>query len=92
MKNVNTIRTTSRLPGGISNTQLVVGLVGAVAVIAGFSMVRGQQKTKRYGDRALERRKSANMFAAGVFPRRRAIDQTGQRPVFERRQSAYEEL
>jgi hypothetical protein len=76
----------------MTNTQLVVGLVGAVAVIAGISVVRGKQKTKRYGDRAIERRKAANMFAAGVFPRRRAIDQSGQKPVFERRQSAYEQL
>lgn len=71
-------------------TPLLMGLAGGLAVLAGLTMMRNTNKSRRYGDRTTDRRKPTNMFAAGVFPQRRRIDRSGERPLFERRQSAYD--
>lgn len=74
----------------LSNKPFLVGLAGSLAMIAGISLFRFKQKGRRYADHAQERRRPSNMFEAGAFPRRREIDLSGERPLFERRQSAYE--
>ncbi|GIZ50516.1 hypothetical protein [Noviherbaspirillum aridicola] len=83
-------RIATRSPRVYENVPLMVGLAAGIAMIAGVALMRGQHRTRRYGDHAMERRRPANMFAAGIFPRRRRIDQTGTHPLFERRQDAYE--
>lgn len=83
-------RIATRSPRVYENVPLMVGLAAGIAMIAGVALLRGQQKTRRYGDRAAERRSALNMFVAGNFPRRRRIDQSGAHPLFERRQDAYD--
>lgn len=79
--------TTSRF----SNKAVLIGAVGGLAAIALLSMARSQQnRTRRYADRGEERRNPMHFFLAGSYPRRRAIDRSGQRPLFERRQSVYD--
>lgn len=73
-----------------SRKPLLLGVIGGLALIAGVSLARGKLKSRRYSDHDQDRRKPMNQFAAGVFPGRRTIDSSGQRPLFERRQSAYE--
>jgi len=90
MKTQYKTRTSTPLTRVLSNTPLLAGLAGSLAVLAAYSLVRQSQKGKRYSDHAAERRLPANMFAAGIHPRRRSIDVSGRKPVFERRQSAYE--
>lgn len=90
MENKYRTKISTRESRVLSNTPLLVGLAGGLAVIAGLSLLRSKQRDRRYADHALERRRPSNMFEAGAFPRRRKIDQSGARPVFERRQSAYE--
>lgn len=45
---------------------------------------------RRYADKDVERRNPNHFFLAGSFPRRREIDRSGRRPLFERRHSAYD--
>jgi hypothetical protein len=90
MKNNYKTKTSTREGHGLSNKSLLVGFVGGFAVMAGLSLLRPRQKDKRYADHAQERRRPSNMFEAGTFPRRRGIDRSGAKPLFERRQSAYE--
>jgi hypothetical protein len=73
----------------LSNKPLLL-VVGGLALFAGVSMLRTKPRSnKRYADHAIDRRNPFNMFAAGIFPLRRTIDKSGERPLFERRQSAY---
>ena len=74
----------------LSNRPLVFGLLGSLAMVAGVTTMRMKNKGRRYGDHGSERRHPLSMFAAGAFPRRRKIDRSGEHPLFERRQSAYE--
>ncbi|HEY8607693.1 MAG TPA: hypothetical protein VIM12_11330 [Noviherbaspirillum sp.] len=90
MKSALDSRIATRSPRVYENVPLLVGLAAGIAMLAGVTLMRGQRKERRYADRAIERRRPANMFAAGVFPKRRAIDRSGARPLFERRQGAYE--
>lgn len=90
MENKYRTKISTRESRMLSNTPLLVGLAGGLAVIAGLSLLRFKQRDRRYADHALERRRPSNMFEAGAFPRRRKIDRSGARPLFERRQSAYE--
>lgn len=83
-------RIATRSPRVYENVPLMVGLAAGIAMIAGVTLMRGQRKSRRYADRAFDRRRPANMFAAGIFPRRRTIDVSGAHPLFERRQDAYE--
>lgn len=83
-------RTSSGYARILTNTPVLASLAGGVALVAGISLLRAKQKTRRYADRAPDRRSAQNMFLAGVFPLRRSIDRSGRRPLFERRQSAYE--
>lgn len=89
MKSAFDSRIATRSPRVYENVPLMVGLAAGIAMIAGVTLMRGQRKTRRYADHAMERRRPANMFAAGMFPRRRDIDQSGEHPLFERRQDAY---
>lgn len=66
---------------------LAVGLVGLAWLSRGA--VR-QPARRRYADRGMERRNPLHFFLAGNYPRRRAIDRSGARPLFERRQSVYD--
>ena len=64
------------------------GIGASVAALA-WAAAR-TSKARRCADRGEERRNPMHFFLAGNHPRRRAIDQSGQRPLFERRQSVYE--
>jgi hypothetical protein len=75
-----------------TNKSLLIGLAGGLGVLAGLSIMRVSNKTRRYADHAKERRSPFNMFAAGRYPHRREIDVSGRRPLFERRQSAYDQI
>ncbi|HJV87458.1 MAG TPA: hypothetical protein VJ698_18460 [Noviherbaspirillum sp.] len=77
----------SRRP--IARTALLAGVAGGLAALAVLS-VRTQMRSRRYGDRTSERRNPVNFFLAGPYPHRRAIDVSGRRPLFERRQSVYD--
>lgn len=83
-------RIATRSPRVYENVPLMVGLAAGIAMLAGVAFVRVQRKSRRYGDHGTERRRAMNMFAAGSFPRRRRIDQSGAHPLFERRQDAYQ--
>ncbi len=84
------IRTSTGARRFLSNRPLVLGLLGSLAMVAGVTAMRVKHKGRRYSDHADDRRNPLNMFAAGGFPRRREIDHSGEHPLFERRQSAYE--
>ena len=73
-----------------ARTGVLVGLAIGLGVLAW--MAARQPRDRRFGDQGEERRRPQNFFAAGSHPRRRAIDQSGRRPLFERRQSVYESL
>lgn len=73
---------------GMGRTGLLLGLAaGALALAWGASK---RPKERRFADRSRERRNPLHFFLAGNHPRRRAIDRSGQRPLFERRQSVYD--
>lgn len=74
---------------GGSGKTLLIGAAG-IAIVAGLMMAKSGQKGRRYGDAGADRRNPMHFFLAGNFPRRRAIDRSGQRPLFERRQSVYD--
>lgn len=81
----STERTTRR----VSGKALLIGVAGSLAAVAWLSM-RERHRERRYADRFEERRNPMHFFLAGKYPRRRKIDVSGQRPLFERRQSVYE--
>jgi hypothetical protein len=79
--------------GMASRTGLWLGLaVGAAAVAAyAWRSTRTEPvKARRFADRGEDRRNPLHFFLAGNFPRRRRIDRSGRRPLFERRASVYD--
>lgn len=72
-----------------SNKALLIGAVGGIAALAWLTL-RERNHQRRYADRYEERRNPMHFFLAGKYPRRRKIDVSGQRPLFERRQSVYD--
>jgi hypothetical protein len=79
---------TSRQSG--SRTSMIAGAAAGLALLATLAMINNRQKVRRFADRGADRRNPLNFFAAGVHPKRRAIDRNGDRPLFERRQSVYD--
>ena len=85
------LQTTSRIDRLLSNRTLMAGAAGGVAILALFMLTRDRrQPMRRYSDHGVERRNPMHFFLAGRFPQRRTIDRSGQRPLFERRQSVYD--
>lgn len=80
--------------GGMKGARagLWIGLATAIAtgVMATAWIAARQPKERRAADRGEERRNPMHFFLAGNHPHRRAIDRSGQRPLFERRQSVYD--
>lgn len=74
--------------GGLGRTGVLVGLAIGLGVLAW--MAARDPRDRRFADRSVERRNPMHFFLAGNHPRRRAIDRSGHRPLFERRQSVYE--
>lgn len=72
-----------------SNGALWLGLAGGIAIAIWLAR-RQSSPQRRFADRGEERRNPLHFFLAGRFPQRRAIDRSGERPLFERRQSVYE--
>lgn len=77
-------------PGNGSNLWLGLGLAAGLTALAWMSRRAARPPARRYADRGAERRNPLHFFLAGSYPRRRAIDRSGARPLFERRQSVYE--
>lgn len=77
-------------PGVFSGRNLLLGLAGGLAIWALVASGRGAAQHRRYADRGIERRNPMHFFLAGRYPRRRSIDLSGRRPLFERRQSVYD--
>lgn len=73
----------------LSGRTLLIGVAGGLAAMALLSM-RERQQHRRYADRFEERRNPMHFFLAGSYPRRRKIDVSGRRPLFERRASVYD--
>ena len=69
---------------------VMLGAAASLALLAGWSLLRTPQKSRRYTDHAQDRRNPLSMFAGGDHPRRRLIDHSGTHPLFERRESVYE--
>lgn len=90
MRNQESRYSTNRPAGLASGRNLLLGLAGGLAAAAWLSMRNRQAPLRRHADRGQERRNPMHFFLAGTYPRRRALDRTGQRPLFERRQSVYE--
>jgi hypothetical protein len=74
------------------STALLVGVVGSAAAIAWAAAGRSQLRARRASDQGMERRNPMHFFLAGRHPMRRAIDRSGNRPLFERRQSVYDAM
>lgn len=73
----------------LSGKALLIGVAGGLAAMAWLSM-RERHQERRFADRFEERRNPMHFFLAGAYPRRRKIDVSGQRPLFERRASVYD--
>ena len=73
------------------NKPLVIGAAAGIAVAAGLLAFRKTKRSRRYADRAIERRNPMSLFTPGLYLRRRAIDHSGAHPLFERRASVYEQ-
>jgi hypothetical protein len=84
------VPTTGRTSRLLANKGLLVGIAGGIAAIAWLTLGRSQQPNRRYADRGADRRNPMHFFLAGSYPRRRAIDRSRNRPLFERRQSVYD--
>lgn len=82
-------RENRRTPRLLSGKTLLIGVAGGLAAMAWLSM-RERQQDRRFADRFQERRNPMHFFLAGAYPRRRRIDVSGQRPLFERRASVYD--
>lgn len=74
----------------LSKAGLWLGLAAGAAALAWMSARSGPPPARRYADRGQERRNPQHFFLAGQYPRRRSIDRSGARPLFERRQSVYD--
>jgi hypothetical protein len=70
-----------------SNKGLLIGVAGSLAAIA---LLAKQKRSRRHEDHDAERRNPFHFFLANKNARRREIDRSGKRPLFERRQSVYE--
>lgn len=91
MEKGNKLKTSERAAGLMSSKALLLGVAGSLAAVAWLSKGREQRsKSRRYADRGADRRNPMHFFLAGRFPRRRKIDSSGERPLFERRQSVYD--
>ncbi|RJF95352.1 hypothetical protein [Noviherbaspirillum saxi] len=84
------VPTTGRTSRLLKNKGLLVGIAGGIAAITWLALGRSEHRDRRYADRSEERRNPWHFFLAGTYPRRRAIDRSPNRPLFERRQSAYD--
>lgn len=73
-----------------TNAGLWLGLAAGAAALAWMTARSGRRQGRRYADRGQERRNPLHFFLAGAYPRRRRIDRSGARPLFERRQSMYD--
>jgi hypothetical protein len=71
-------------------TALWFGMAAGLAALAWMSAKPAVAQARRYADRGQDRRNPLHFFLAGGYPRRRRIDQSGTRPLFERRQSVYD--
>lgn len=76
--------------GFMSGKALLLSVAGSLAAVAWLARTHEQGKARRYADRGQERRNPMHFFLAGRYPRRRKIDLSGERPLFERRQSVYD--
>jgi hypothetical protein len=85
-----TMRATGLPHAARSRTILWVGVAVGLAVVGLMSAKPAAQPKRRYADRDQERRNPLHFFLAGRYPRRRHIDRSGTRPLFERRQSVYD--
>jgi hypothetical protein len=90
MKKENKPGKSERAAGFMSGKALLLGVAGSLAAVAWLTKARDPGKAKRYADRGEERRNPMHFFLAGRYPRRRKIDLSGERPLFERRQSVYD--
>jgi hypothetical protein len=95
MRTMRTTRTISRLrttgnDRPIAKKAIMIGVAGGLAAIAWLAIGRDRRRSRRYADRAPDRRNPLHFFLAGAYPRRRTIDVSGRRPLFERRQSVYD--
>lgn len=72
---------------GKSGKSLLLGVAGGLAAVALLAKTR---RTRRREDYDAERRNPLHFFLANKDAHRRRIDQSGKRPLFERRQSVYE--
>lgn len=89
MEKETLFRETGRSTGLLSGKALLIGVAGGLAAMAWLSM-RERHQERRFADRFEERRDPMHFFLAGQYPRRRKIDVSGERPLFERRQSVYD--
>lgn len=81
-----------RKGSSLLSAALLVGVVGSAAAIAWVASGRNQSRARRASDKGVERRNPMHFFLAGRNPMRREIDRSGQRPLFERRQSVYDAM
>ncbi|HEY0845564.1 MAG TPA: hypothetical protein VGE12_09355 [Noviherbaspirillum sp.] len=89
MEKPNHTHETGRTTRLLSGKTLLIGVAGGLAAMALLSM-RERHQHRRYADRFQERRNPMHFFLAGAYPRRRSIDTSGRRPLFERRSSVYD--
>jgi hypothetical protein len=85
----NRLRTTGN-DRDAAKKAMLIGVAGGIAAIAWLAMARERTKSRRYADHGQDRRNPLHFFLAGTNPKRRKIDVSGQRPLFERRQSVYD--
>jgi|GEM_PF-2169841 len=91
MNRLQKLPTTRRSAELLSNKPLIAGVAGGLAAIAWLLLTRDrQQQSRRYADQSEDRRNPLHFFLAGKNPMRRKIDMSGERPLFERRQSVYD--
>lgn len=80
----------STASGRAARTAIWVGVAAGLATLSWFAAKSRPHPVRRQGDRGLERRNPLHFFLAGRYPRRRKIDRSMARPLFERRQSVYD--
>ncbi|HJU71659.1 MAG TPA: hypothetical protein VJ603_07425 [Paucimonas sp.] len=72
------------------HTALWISVAAGLAALAWISTRSPVQRTRRFADHEQERRNPLHFFLAGPDFKRRNIDRSGARPLFERRKSAYD--